>query len=194
MIEKYTYIQHAARNLISPYLDHVLEFGVARGGSIKIIKDELDKKDKKYEIFGFDSFMGFPKDWITKDGQLLITKDHYSTDGKVPNIPNVTWFSGWFKDTIPEYLKVAKDIALLHIDCDLYESTKDVLYGLEDVIVKGTIIAMDDWFEDRDRRNNEGVQRAFYEWKLRFNRVFTFCDNPGKGDVAKIQKLVEVVK
>ena len=117
---KWTYVKHAI-SLMSSNLDHVLEFGVSWGGSMTTIRAELDKKEKKYEVFGFDSFIGLPKEWRTINGHLLAKVGHFTTYGKTPDIPNVTWFLGWFKNTIPEYLKIAKNIALLHLDCDLYE-------------------------------------------------------------------------
>ena len=32
-------------------------------------------------------------------------------------------YDGYFSDTIPKYLKGAKKISFLHIDCDIYIST-----------------------------------------------------------------------
>jgi hypothetical protein len=192
--KKHLYIEHAARHLVPTSMDHVLEFGVFKGKSLRIIKNELDKKPKKYDIFGFDSFKGLPEDWLMSDGDVLLQKGTFSTDGKPPNIPGVVWFTGWFKETIPEYLKIAKNIALLHIDCDLYRPTIEVLYGLQDFIVKGTVIAMDDWFYERDPIYNDTVQKAFYEWAKEFNRDFRFCEFPGCKDPTCGQKIVEVLR
>lgn len=191
--KKQSYIEHAARHLMPTHLDHVLEFGVFKGHSMKIIKNELNKKKKKYEVFGFDSFKGLPEDWVTSEGDLLLQKGTFSTDGKPPSIPGVVWFSGWFEETIPEYLKIAKNIALLHVDCDLYRPTVEVLYGLQDFIVKGTVIAMDDWFYERDPKYNDTVQKAFYEWVEEFSRTFKFCEFPGSKDPIRGQKIVEIM-
>lgn len=53
---------------------------------------------------------------------------------------------GWFKDTIP---KLSDDtrFALVHIDCDLYSSTMDVLDGLlsRGLLEPGALIFFDDW-------------------------------------------------
>lgn len=190
---KQTYIEYAARHLIPKHLDHVLEFGVFKGKTMRIIKTELSKKDKKYEVFGFDSFIGFDEDWITPDGDVLLSKGALSTDGKVPDIPGVTWFTGWFKDTIPEYLKIAKPIALLHLDCDLYKPAKEIFYNINNFIVNGTVIAVDDWYYERNIDYNDTTQKAFYEWINNFNRRFKFLNYPGVKDPRYGQVVVEVL-
>ena len=192
--KKHLYIEYAVKNLMPTRLDHVLEFGVYKGNSIRIIKNELDKKKKIYDVFGFDSFIGLQEDWITPDGNVLLKKGHFSSDGTPPNIPNVTWFSGWFEETIPKYLKRAKDIALLHIDCDLYKPTIEVLYRLNTFIVEGTIIAIDDWFYERNPKYNDTTQKAFYEWVNDFNRDFRFCNFPGCNGTIYGQKIMGIIK
>ncbi len=191
---KHQYIEHAARHLVPSHLDHVLEFGVAKGTSIRIIKNELDKKDEHHDVFGFDSFIGLREDWVTPDGDVLLGKGAFSTNGNVPDISGITWFKGWFEDTIPEYRKIAKNIALLHIDCDLYDPAMRVLYGLEDLIVEGTIIAIDDWFYERNPKYNDTTQRAFYKWAEEFDRDFRFCEFPGCDNPQLGQKIVEVLR
>jgi hypothetical protein len=181
-------IRYAVRNLTPVHFDHVLEFGVCRGASIKIIKEELDRKKEKYNIFGFDSFIGLPEDWVGTG----LKKGYFSTDGKIPNIDGIKFFKGWFKDTIPEYLKIAKDIALLHVDCDVYSSTIDVLYGVQDFVVEGTIIVFDDWFYNHDPKYNDGNQKAFYEWIKDFKRDYRFIDFPGHGNPGVEHKILEV--
>ena len=57
-------IRYAARKLMLAHLDHILEFGVCKGASIKIIKGELSRKKDKHDVFGFDSFVGLPEDWV----------------------------------------------------------------------------------------------------------------------------------
>lgn len=182
-------IEYVARNLVPAHLNHVLEFGVCTGSSMKIIKRELNKKHKKYEVFGFDSFVGLPEDWPGTG----LKKGYFSTQGNIPDIKDVKFFKGWFKDTIPEYLKIAKDIALLHVDCDLYSSTIDVLYGIQAYIVPGTIIVFDDWFYERDPKNNDSNQKAFYEWIDDCKKKYKFIDFPGSDNPTIGKKVLEVL-
>lgn len=191
---KHKYIEYTVKNLMPQDLDHVLEFGVFKGYSMRIIKNELKKKNKKYDMFGFDSFVGLPEDWLTPDGEVLLKKGTFSTKNNPPDIPGVTWYVGWFKDTLPEYLKIAKNIALLHLDCDLYKPSIEVLYGLNNFIVKGTIIAIDDWFYERNPKYNDTTQKAFYEWVQEFNRSFEFCNFPIPKKAILGQKIVRITK
>jgi hypothetical protein len=109
------------RNLINEDYKHVIEFGVYKGQTISYLKKIFGES---YIFFGFDSFEGLPEDWVSDNGIIagygVCVKGFFSLNGEIPNIPDVKIYKGLFKDTIPEYLKVAEPIALLHIDCDLF--------------------------------------------------------------------------
>src|SRR5690348_14909088 len=105
---------------MNPKFCHILEFGVFKGKTIKQLRKTLDDK---WLIFGFDSFEGLPENW---DG-IKKNVGSLSNHGMIPDVPRVKFFKGWFQDTIPEYLLEGESIALLHVDCDLYSSTKEIL-------------------------------------------------------------------
>ena len=153
-----------AITLLNSEYKHVLEFGVYSGNTVTQLKNLLKNE---YEIFGFDSFEGLPEDWVGTP----LTIGFFNLNGQTPSIDGVTFFKGWFVDTIPEYKKIAKPIALLHIDCDLYSSTIDVLYGLKEFIVPGTVIVFDEWYYNFNdvEENRQHEQKAFYEWVKDFN-------------------------
>ena len=98
-----------------------LEFGVHTGKSINF----LSKEKPKQIWHGFDSFVGFQEDW--KGG--FFAKGQFSLKGEKPKVnKNVILIKGFFKKTLPKFLKQHKDkVSLMHIDCDTYESTKEVL-------------------------------------------------------------------
>jgi len=52
---------------------------------------------------------------------------------------------GWFQDTIPNSTDKIREIALLRLDGDWYESTKVCLEGLYDKVVKQGFIIIDDY-------------------------------------------------
>jgi len=52
---------------------------------------------------------------------------------------------GWFKDTLPIHKKHIGAIALLHLDCDWYESVKFCLDELYDSVTPGGLIFIDDY-------------------------------------------------
>jgi len=189
-----------ATGLVDEKLKHVLEFGVFDGTSIGKMRRRLPPS---YNVYGFDSFEGLPEDWRDSEGKLVGrgTKGRFSTNGKPPQIAGIEWFKGWFTDTVPEYLKIAKPIALLHIDCDLYSSTKSVLWPLNDFVVPNTIIVFDEWFYNHNPKYNDHEQKAFYEWVANFGRSYEFVQfkdltdsGPGTKWKESERKIVKITK
>ncbi len=68
--------------------------------------------------------------------------------GQMPKVrSNVKLHKGWFTETLPKFKERYKEtIAFLHIDCDLYSSTREILNQLSDRLVVGTIIEFDEYF------------------------------------------------
>jgi len=52
---------------------------------------------------------------------------------------------------------------MVMIDCDLYESTKDVLKFITNLVHNGTIIIFDDWYVFKSNPE-KGQQYACIEW------------------------------
>lgn len=183
-------LQHGL-TLINPQYKHVLEFGVCRGGTIRTIRQTLDES---FQVFGFDSFVGLPEAWVDKNGIVVVPPEYFSTNGVIPDVKDVKFYAGWFTDTLPEYLKIAKSIALLHIDSDLYSSAKEVLWALNAYIVPGTIIVFDEWFYKHDAQYDDHEQRAFNEWTSGFDRkcqVISFVDSTHSGEERKIIRVLD---
>lgn len=162
-----------AAKYVSPNLERVLEFGVHHGGSSSLLRSLLSSN---YKIFGFDSFIGLPEDWIGAD----IYKGGFNVDGVVPNFEGVTFIKGWFKDTIPEFINEYghKQCALIHFDCDLYSSSKTIFEYMTPSIGPDTILVFDEWFFNagENRNDNSGEQKAFYEWVLENRIDYTFIE------------------
>lgn len=113
-----------------------LECGVYFGRSLRLIAARTDGP-----VHGFDSFQGLPEAWNTREGAGA-----YSTAGRLPRVPtNVTLHAGWFEDTLPAFFGSTEEpIRLLHIDCDLYSSTRTVLEHAGDRLVPGSVLVFDD--------------------------------------------------
>lgn len=186
-MEKRSSVEYAC-TLVSNNYKHVLEFGVASGRSLKSIRDNLNES---YKVFGFDCFDGLPEDWI----DTCCDKGSFSTNGIIPNIENVTFFKGLFAETIPEYFDIAKPIALLHVDCDLYSSTKEVLYSLNSWIKKDTIIVFDEWvYMSNHGLKDDHEQKCFYEWVKDYKRQFEFIHFESSYDNEHEKKIVRILK
>jgi hypothetical protein len=112
------------------------EFGVENGTSARYFLEQLPEDGRLYL---FDSFQGLPEDWVR--GDLVRHKGCHRAEA-IPqfNDPRVTIFPGWFADMLP----LDPVLGFVHIDCDLYSSTKEVLEGIN--VTKGTVILFDELF------------------------------------------------
>jgi hypothetical protein len=115
---------------------YIMEFGVASGRSIR----HWAQMFPTHDIYGFDGFEGIYQDW---NGMPAGTFAQHP-----PQVPgNVKLVVGRFDVTLPVWTESHKGFAsLIHIDCDLYSATKDVLFHLRDRIRTGTIIVFDEYW------------------------------------------------
>ena len=144
----------AALSRVDAALDGMYcEFGVHRGNSVNYIASRVDRV-----VHGFDSFEGLPENWRPglSAGAFAVKRP--------PRVrSNVRLYKGWFKDTLPQFQNAHPEpFAFLHLDADLYASTKEVLDILGDRIVKGTVIQFDELLNYPGWR--EGELKAFEEF------------------------------
>lgn len=144
-------------NLISTNKDFLqnklfLEFGVMQGHSLVDYHGAYMKYGIDAEFWGFDSFNGLPEEKLDKNSPWPTGK--FGCGGTIhPNItaiPNLNLVEGWFCDTLNDSLTPRfgnKKIGLLHMDCDIYSATVDVLeYVIQnDLLCDGSLIVYDDW-------------------------------------------------
>lgn len=119
-----------------------LEFGVCKGITINRIASLIPDKT----VYGFDSFDGLPEDWCGhKKGYLKVGNVQEVLNNLLDNIQIVI---GLFQKTLEPFLKEYKEkVAFVHLDADLYSSTKYVLDTLEKYnrFQQGTIIQFDEF-------------------------------------------------
>jgi predicted O-methyltransferase YrrM len=149
----------------------ILEFGVYQGTTTRIIRNSLPLD---YKIYGFDSFEGLPEDWKNTPCH----KGFFSTNGLIPDIPNVSFYAGWFEDTLPKFVEdiPCEPAALIHFDADLYSSTKTCFKYVSKFIHKDTILVFDEWIYNGDSNCNDHEQKAFYEWVTENKINFEFIN------------------
>ncbi len=133
-----------------------LEFGVASGNTINYIASFTNNK-----VYGFDSFEGLPEKW--RDG---FEKGFFSRNGILPNVNNnVELIKGWFNETLVNFIKIQnKKITFIHIDCDLYSSTKYILDTIINYIDNNCIIIFDELVNYPGFDGDNGELKAFYEF------------------------------
>lgn len=140
---RWSLLNHAVE--VKPPEGLILEFGVAGGASIRYVAQRVDA-----QVFGFDSFEGLPEEsdaW---------TKGQFA-QRQLPAVPsNAELIVGWFDQTLDDFLREhAGAVSLLHIDCDLYVSSRYVLDRLLDRLVPGTVIVFDELWRYAGWENHE---------------------------------------
>ena len=144
----------------------LLEFGVATGGTI----NQIARAAPGCTVHGFDSFEGLPEDWTGHNQQ----RGAFGRGGKAPRVePTVRLHKGWFSDTIGVWkAEYPEKAGFIHVDCDIYSSTKDVLWSLRDRLQVGTVIAFDEYFNYPNWRQHEA--RALAEFVAEFGITYRY--------------------
>jgi hypothetical protein len=137
-----------------------LEFGVWEGRTINYISKQTNNM-----VYCFDSFKGLPEDW-----RMGFLKEHFNKEGNPPIVnSNVGLEIGWFNDTLEPFLlkHKGKKITLLHVDCDLYSSSKYVLDKCTPFLCEGSIVIFDELINYDGYE--EGEWKALNEWVIENN-------------------------
>lgn len=153
-----------------------LEFGVGQGTSTGIIARHMP-------VIGFDSFKGLPEDWREGYPEGMFACDP-------PDVPNAYFEVGLYDEVLPGFHWAGlRNVVLVHIDCDLYSSTKTVLENLPwgRQVKRGTYFCLDEWhgyegceeheqrawkeFADKTGITWEVVGHSFQQWAVRITGV-----------------------
>lgn len=185
----------------------ILEFGVFTGKTLALLYHLSRNSHWKFttrRVVGLNSFSGLsglteahPR-WNQESCSFNDERDHPTspqgskvTDGVVRDLFQYYGFEaptlhkGLFSETLPALIpSLYPKIALAHIDCDLYKSTRDVLLHSSIAWQEGTILLFDDWFHyagNPDRGEAAATAEFFAKnntnWKLiHYRQYATFCN------------------
>lgn len=131
----------------------IFEFGVFTGNSLRFISKHCPNK----KIYAFDSFEGLPEAWPGVRSNTH-KKGHFNVHGNIPNIDNqnISYIKGFFEDTLPSFVKnYDNKISMIHIDCDIYSSTKTIFHYMKPYIKQNTILLFDELIGYQDFEINE---------------------------------------
>ncbi|MCQ9378578.1 class I SAM-dependent methyltransferase [Methyloversatilis sp. XJ19-49] len=163
------------------------EFGVFQGVSLaRAVRSDLHWRKKTgrahvSRFFGFDSFRGLPvfSDADQLEGYAVFQPGQFADtdsrtvyaliEGEGVPVDRVCLIPGFFSDSLVAESTTTQlagsDVAIAHIDCDLYSSAKECLDFLGPRLVDGAVLLFDDWFCYRGRPDR-GVHKAFDEWRM----------------------------
>lgn len=138
----------------------ILECGVFKGNSFIQFATfaRLSEASHARKLIGFDTFSDVPPTKFANDkkylegfkraaGNKASSTEELSAVLDQKKITNYELVKGDVVKTVPAYLKENPHIkiALLHIDTDIYEPAKVILKTLYDRVVRGGIVAFDDY-------------------------------------------------
>jgi len=159
----------------------VVECGVWRGGMSAGLAKLLGN-DRKYYLF--DSFEGLPQAKEIDGADAIKWQSDTRSETYFDNCKAEIAFAeaamnkadvqfslvkGWFSETLPHF-NSGKEIALLRLDGDWYESTWDCLKNLYPKVTKKGIIIIDDYY------TWEGCSKAVHDYLSSIkssSRIFT---------------------
>lgn len=155
----------------------VLEFGTFHGYTARTLAELMRQYGHKGSLNLYDSWEGFPE-MKGNDADCPEVAEHKTWNQgdcrpMIENAPEIIQtylnmilpgqvhiYKGFYEKTlVPANLPAAASI--VHVDCDLYESTKLVLTTLIDLglLQQGTVILFDDW-NNNFASNDFGERRA----------------------------------
>lgn len=178
----------------------IAEFGTCSGfsssllaHSIQYYSKVLKKHNEAHNLENrclhlFDSFQGFPRAthqtdldsphvvsgaWGEGTAKGLNADQLDSLCSHFIGNKRVKIFEGWYKNTLSTIPNETK-YALLHMDCDLYESTFDVLEYLlsHNMVSEGAQILFDNWFSNHASKHY-GEQKAWNDINSKFQIEYT---------------------
>lgn len=191
--EKWNNLQTAIAFVIANNIEgDYLEFGVYKGESFIYAYDLYNEIFKNYKqnekgheedsfmkqnvkFYAFDSFEGLPANhdedvplhW-TGEKPMSYPRHLFEQNLKRAkvNFNNVEIIEGFYDKTLNTDLYKKLDLkkaAIIHIDCDLYESTKTVLDTIKPLLVEGSVLIFDDYHYYKGSPY-KGERGAFNEW------------------------------
>ena len=157
------------------------EYGCHRARTFRMALTEARRHGlNDMRFWAFDSFQGLPtpttETSVSKWTQGALTTAEAAFKELVHKhgvyVDKVSTIKGFYSDSLTEQLQrrfrdKERKIALVTVDCDLYESAVPVFKFIDPLLQEGAVIYMDDLFVGNKGNPNRGVARAFLEYQKR---------------------------
>jgi hypothetical protein len=165
-----TYFKEVLKYInLAKYKDSLyLELGVFTGLTLNIINQNTED----IKVYGFDTFTGLPEDWAQSNGNVLFEKNYFTTETIPENNAKNEFIVGKVEDTLATFLKEKNQkIKFIHLDLDLYSSSKSAFETIFDWLEDEAIVVVDDvynlpsWEEYSIKSLAETFDDSKYEMK-----------------------------
>lgn len=172
----------------------IVECGIGYSRTFQILCLLANTEGKQRNIWGFDSFEGFPEPTeedaskrSPKKGEWkVMTREQVFKILEMIRLPpdfirqHITIVKGYFENTLPT--SAVRNISLLHLDVDLHASYKVCLEQLFPKVVSGGIALFDEY---GSTESFPGAKKAIDEYFKGKNYVISKDDISGKSYVIK---------
>ena len=182
------------------------EFGTMSGQSAELLARAMVMTEQRFEhhialsglgqrnLWLFDSFQGLPPSiaevdresphvqsgvWAPGTCQGISQEELLARCGQVLPLHRIHIYDGWFSETMPTIPESTR-FCLIHVDCDLYSSTHDVLDSIfgRHLVSEGATIFFDDW--DCNRASpGFGERLAWAECIKKYRIEYSDCGSYG---------------
>jgi len=141
-----------------------MEMGVWRGGASIFARGVIRTYNESRRIsYVCDSFSGLPPNVLKDDIDARKWDNTPLNWDNTPYLevnidlvigefsrmglrdPNIVFAKGFFNETMKPLSRIVSHLAVLRLDCDMYESTVDVLYHMYSKISVGGYVIVDNW-------------------------------------------------
>lgn len=173
-VSKFFHIYKIWNNIKLDKIDgDYIEFGIFKGKallhSVKTYR-KLFKGNKEINFYGLDSFEGFPE-----ENHNFYNKENFAVSyEKVKKIFNkfveVKIYKGFFSEVLKNDEFKNNEFSFVFIDCDIYESAKDIFDYIDGKMSTGAFLMIDD-FTSIDQNGNS-IYKAFHEHSEFNNYVY----------------------
>ena len=155
-----------------------LEFGVGSGNSWMWQVLQILNRYRNDILIGFDSWQGLPEETTG-----VWTPNRHSKNAFASPRENVVQrmheigasvglqfklVDGFFSESLTNKLRSnIKNPIFVNVDCDIHNSTKEVLWWIRPLLSPGTVFYFDDWLDPNDIGKGAakwGEHLAFEEW------------------------------
>lgn len=157
------------------------EYGCHRARTFRMALTEARRHNlERMKFFAFDSFEGLPEVESAPDvgawkkGALCTSEEEFLQLIRQHGIyvDRCRRVKGFYQETLTDELRrkfMANEarIALVCVDCDLYESAVHVFRFIEPLLQEGSLVYVDDMFSGYRGSPEKGVARAFREFAAR---------------------------
>lgn len=157
------------------------EFGCFSGRTFRVALSEARRNDMHtMRFYAYDSFVGLPATDTAPDltawqpGTMAMSEQEFKTllDVHGVYLDKIRITKGFFDQSLTpalqaELIATERKIAIVNVDCDLYESAVPVFDFIEPLLQEGALVYVDDYYVGYKGNPRKGVARAFHEWERR---------------------------